>query len=225
MRRPSIDIRRRDFLRSCCLLTPGALMARPSWSASLLPQFMILHADQNLLPVDYHLIPHYREHAPLDAVLAKTAAGNDPFVGEKYQDQIEAVLAKWTLGLKQSSGKLQAFEGNLASAFLASPVPAAEVHCLRSGPGIEIFRSQFSALPTTGKEQFIRDFKTLLNPLSEILTAEFLVTGIEVNGEPSAPPRAPQAIKTRVRFDLVGSGPDFFREQRVGYWDLDWELA
>ncbi|MGB8536244.1 MAG: FG-GAP-like repeat-containing protein [Acidobacteriaceae bacterium] len=200
-------------------------MTRPLWSSTLLPQFMIRNADENLLPPDYRLIPHYKVHAPLDAALAKTSAGNDPFVAEKYQDQIEAVLAKWTLGLKQSSGKLQAIEDNLASAFLASPVPAAEVHCLRSGPGIEIFRSQFSASPTTGKEQFIRDFETLLSPLSEILTAEFLVTGIEVNGEPSAPPRAPQTIKTRVRFDLVGSGPDFFREQRVGYWDLDWELA
>jgi len=26
-----------------------------------------------------------------------------------------------------------------------------------------------------------------------------------------------------VRYDLVGSGSDFFRESTRGYWDLDWE--
>jgi tetratricopeptide (TPR) repeat protein len=225
MRYPSIDIRRRDFLRSCCLLTPGALMARPLWSASLLPQFMIRDADENLLPVDYRLIPHYKVQAPLDAVLAKTAAGNDPFVSEKYQDQIEAVLARWTFGLKQSSSRLQAMEGALSPAFLASPVPAAEVHRLRSGPGIEIFRSEFFTSPSTGKKEFIRDLAAMIGPWSEILTAEFLVTEIEVDGDTSPIPSAPRTIKTRVRYDLVGSGSDFFREQRVGYWNLDWQVA
>jgi len=27
-----------------------------------------------------------------------------------------------------------------------------------------------------------------------------------------------------VRYELVGSGQDCYREQRVGYWDLEWEV-
>ncbi|MBI1750792.1 MAG: VCBS repeat-containing protein, partial [Acidobacteria bacterium] len=30
-------------------------------------------------------------------------------------------------------------------------------------------------------------------------------------------------LHTRVRYELVGTGRDFYREQRVGYWDLAWD--
>ena len=39
--------------------------------------------------------------------------------------------------------------------------------------------------------------------------------------------RSPQLsgqLQTRVRYELVGAGQNFYREQRVGYWDLAWEM-
>ena len=33
----------------------------------------------------------------------------------------------------------------------------------------------------------------------------------------------PSRLRTRVRYELVGLGKDFYREQRVGYWELEWE--
>ena len=225
MTRPSIDLRRRNFLLRCRQVAPATLIPSILWRATLLPQFTMRNGDADSLSADYRVTPHYRAHTPLDSVLAKTAAGNDAFLGEKYQAQIEAVLAKWTFSLKQSSGRLQALEDSLSPAFLASPVRPSDVRCLRSGPGIEIFRSQFSDSPATGREQFIRDLTTLISPLSEVLTAEFQVTGIEVNAETSPISRGPSTIKTEVRYDLVGEGLGFFREQRVGYWVLDWETT
>ena len=32
-----------------------------------------------------------------------------------------------------------------------------------------------------------------------------------------------QQLSTRVRYELIGTGRGFYREQRVGYWDLEWE--
>jgi tetratricopeptide (TPR) repeat protein len=220
-----IDMDRRDFFLRCCQVAPAALVPRSLWRATLLPQFMARNNDGELSSPDYRLTPHYRAHAQLDSVLPKIPTGNDIFVSEKYVDQIEAVLAKWTLSFKQSSGRLQALEDSLAPAFLASPVRPSDVRCLRSGPGIEIFRSQFPDSPQIKKDQFLRDFATLISPLSEVLTAEFQVTDIELNAGTSPAFHPLTTIKTEVRYDLVGSSADFFREQRVGYWDLEWEMA
>jgi tetratricopeptide (TPR) repeat protein len=226
MTRQAIDFSRRNFFLRCCQVAPATLIPRSIWRAALLPRLIVRNeSDADLLSADYRLTPHYRAQAPLDSVLPKTQAGHDDFISEKYADQIEAILAKWTVSLKRSSGKLQALEDTLAPTFLASPVRPADVCCLRSGPGIEIFRSQFSNAPLMGREQFIRDFTTLIGPLSEVLTAEFQVTDIEVNSEASPIFHAPTTIRTEVRYDLVGSGSDFFREERVGYWDLEWETT
>src|SRR5213082_888390 len=35
----------------------------------------------------------------------------------------------------------------------------------------------------------------------------------------------PGVLKTRVRYDMVGSAADFYREQRVGEWDLEWSAS
>jgi hypothetical protein len=36
---------------------------------------------------------------------------------------------------------------------------------------------------------------------------------------------APGRLETRVRYELVGAGPGFHREQRVGEWSLEWEAG
>ena len=52
---------------------------------------------------------------------------------------------------------------------------------------------------------------------SKIQTAEFQVTGIDA--QPGG------ALRTRVRYELVGTGQGFHREQRVGWWNLEWEAV
>src|SRR5258708_39235533 len=103
------------------------------WKATFLPRFMARNGNAELLPADYRLTPNYREHAPLDSVLPKTQAGNDAFVSEKYEEHIEAVLAKWTRRLKHSSGKFLDLYESLAPTFLASPLRPKNVHCICTG--------------------------------------------------------------------------------------------
>ena len=115
---------------------------------------------------EFHLHPHYRTEAPLDAVLAKIDAGLDDFATEKVHDRIAPILAGWSADLRRDPPRFQSVEP------------------LRSG----------------------------LGDLSKILTADFEITSIDAGAE----------VRTRVRYELVGSGPGFYREQRIGYWDLAW---
>ncbi|MBZ5571934.1 MAG: FG-GAP-like repeat-containing protein, partial [Acidobacteriia bacterium] len=66
-----------------------------------------------------------------------------------------------------------------------------------------------------GRDGFLRELRSALRFFSQVVTAEFQVTTIDAT--------RPRNLRTRVRYDLVGSGEDFHREQRIGYWDLEWE--
>ncbi|MGA8234582.1 MAG: tetratricopeptide repeat protein [Candidatus Acidiferrales bacterium] len=63
-----------------------------------------------------------------------------------------------------------------------------------------------------------------MGSFSKMVTAEFQVTSIRTGSSPASSPGLPTSLKTRVRFELVGTGTDFHREQRVGNWGLDWEM-
>jgi tetratricopeptide (TPR) repeat protein len=62
-----------------------------------------------------------------------------------------------------------------------------------------------------------------MSVFSQMLTAEFQVTSIEARA--ASPTQLPASLRTHVRYELVGTGPGFFREQRVGYWDLEWAAS
>jgi len=164
-----------------------------------------------LVDAGFRLHPHYRAQTALDATLLKTKAGLDDFVTEKYHDQIAAILAQWRGNLVDS------VEGVLAPSFLgASPLPA-EFRIVRPGPALEVRRVTFSQQPTLGREAFIRELRSSLSTFATIQAADIQVTGIDV--QPGG------ALRTRVRYELVGGGRGFHREQRVGFWDLEWEAA
>jgi tetratricopeptide (TPR) repeat protein len=54
-----------------------------------------------------------------------------------------------------------------------------------------------------------------ISGLSKILTSEFQVTRIDLS----------PTLRTQVRYEIVGSGEGFYREQRIGSWDLEWETT
>ena len=151
--------------------------------------------------------PHYRAATPLDAVLPKIRAGSDEFAGEKEHDRIAAILAEWRAGL------LPAVERSLAPDFRGvSPRPV-ESRIVRAGPALEVRRVTFAAQASLGPEEFLRELREALGSYSKILTAEFQVTRLDL---------APGGARTRVRYELVGTGAGFHREQRAGFWELEW---
>ncbi len=160
--------------------------------------------NASLLDAGFHLHPHYRAQTALDATLLKAKAGLDDFITEKYHDQIAAILAEWRAKLLASPMGLQGIEQALAPG-LSNTTPPAQSRIVRPGPALEVRRIA-SGSPLGS-----------LSAFSTIHTAEFQITRIDA--QPGG------GLSTRVRYELVGSGPGFHREQRVGWWDLEWEPA
>ncbi|MBV8053581.1 MAG: VCBS repeat-containing protein [Acidobacteriaceae bacterium] len=147
-------------------------------------------------------------------MLLKAQAGHDAFITEKYADQIAAILAQWSAGLLQSPHNVAAIESSLAPDFSGVGLRAADSKLLRSGI-IEVRRNKFSN-DLLMRDAFLRELKTAMNAFSGLRTAELQITQIE-------PPDHQGNLKTRVRYEFVGSSEQFYRQHRVGYWHLEWK--
>ncbi len=171
----------------------------------------------------FHLHPHYRTERPLDATLLKVQAGLDDFTTEKYADQIAAILAGWSETLLQSPRELQEVAKSLASDFSGASLLPVESRAVRSDSMLEIHQNTFSGEVALTCDAFIRELRSYSNVFSSIVSAEFQITGIDVRPDTAArPAQLPSRIETSVRYELVGTGTDFYREQRVGVWELTW---
>jgi len=216
-----VDRRRRDFLIQFCQGASAALIPAGLRGSGFPALYDFNSSNADLSSSEFHLHPHYRMPRSVDALLLKMRAGLDDFVTEKYADQIAAILAQWSTGLLQSPQDVEAIEKVLASNFSGGALRPVESRVLRSGV-IEVYRNTFKAEAALGRDAFLREFRSVLGSFSKLLTAEFQVTSIHADTT-SATTLSPIQLQTRIRFELVGTGRDCYREQRVGYWQLDWE--
>ncbi len=217
-----VDLCRRNFLIRCCQGASAALFT-PRLRGLSFPASGSGDSPNALPGTAFHLHPHYRAQMPLDALLLKTKAGLDSFITEKYADQIAAILANWTSSLLQSPQHLAAIEKTLAQEFSGVSLSPSESRLIRPGPAFDIRQNKFAETPTLSRDAFAKQFASSLNSFSKILTAEFQVTSIDAGLQPPPNSEPPTHLRTRVRYDIVGSGKDFHREQRTGSWDLEWE--
>ena len=219
-----VDLRRRDFLIRCCqgastALIPAGLRGLGWPSVSDFDS-----SDADLSSREFHLHPHYRTPRPLDALLLKTQAGLDDFVTEKYADQIAAILSQWSSRLLQSPQDVIWIEKVLHPNFSGSSPRPAESRVVRPGPPIEVHHNTFQLETVLGRDAFLQELRSVLSGFSKILTAEFQVTSIDAGSMVSAA-LSPGQLQTRIRYELVAIGHGFYREQRVGYWQVGWERS
>ncbi|MGE5204937.1 MAG: FG-GAP-like repeat-containing protein [Chlamydiota bacterium] len=170
----------------------------------------------------FHLHPHYRTPDPLSATLLQTQAGHDAFAIEKYHDQIAAVLAQWSSTLRKNSQDVDAISRALAADFTGTSLRPSESRVVRATPPLEIRQIKFAVQAAIGHDVFLQELRSALRPFSSIVTAEFQVTGMSAQ---AAAQGAPGRLQTRIRYELAGWGRDFYREQRVGHWELEWEAV
>lgn len=216
-----VDLRRRDFLIQFCQGASAALIPAGLRGVGL-PFYSFDSPEASLSNSEFHLHPHYRMPRSLDALLLKTQAGLDDFVTEKYADEIAAGLVQWSSGLLQNPQDLKAFERVLAANFLgASPRPV-ESRVVRPVP-VEVRQHTFKRETTLGRDTFLQELQSAMSGFSKILTAEFQVTSIDAGSMTGA--LSPGQLQTRIRYELVATGRDFYREQRVGYWQIGWERS
>jgi len=171
---------------------------------------------------DFRLHPHYPAERPLDATLLKINPDLDDFVTEKYHDRIAEILAEWSSSLLRSPQKIGAIEKSLAADFSGSSLQPVESRLVRSDATLEVHQNKFAPQTTLGRDSFLKEWQSSMSVFSTVFSAEFQVTRIEASSESQA--KLP-VVRTRVHHQLVGTGSGYFREQRVGYWDLEWEAA
>ena len=172
---------------------------------------------------EFHLHTHYRTPAPLDALLLKTQAGLDEFVTEKYAEEVATILGQWSLNLLQAPQDVSGAEKVLLPNFNGSSLRPAESRVVRPGPPIEVRRNTFNRESAIPKDAFLHELRSTLSSFSRILTAEFQVTSIDAGPALASAPA--NQLHTRIRYELVATGRDFYREQRVGYWQMAWERS
>ncbi len=157
-------------------------------------------------------------------MLRKVPAGFDEFVTEKYQDQVAAVLDKWSSQLLHSTQDTSALEKAMPAHFSGPSPKASHWKSVRAGTTLMVWQGEFSNGPVLGREEFLADLRALLNSFSKIIVAEFQVISIHAPSPSSPSLEQSRLLETTVRFELVGAGAEFHREQRVGNWEITWEL-
>ena len=219
-RQPSVDLRRRNFLKRCC---QGATLVSATLRSRAFPQAFRFDSQGALFAAgELHLHPHYRSQRPLDATLLKVKAGLDAFVTEKYADWIDAVLKEWSSNLLQSPRDLTSFEKFLTQDFSGTSPQHFEERLVRPGGALQAYRRNFAPQPTLEKTAFLTELRAALSAFQNFLTADFQVTSIDGGPSRSSSSDAASRLQTRIRYELVGTGPGFYREQRAGEWDLEW---
>jgi tetratricopeptide (TPR) repeat protein/peroxiredoxin len=219
-----VDICRRDFLIRCCYGTSAALIPAGLRGLGWPSLCGFDSANTDLSGSEFHLHPHYRMPRPLDALLLKTQAGLDDFVTEKYADEIGAILARWSSGLLHSPQDVIAIEEHLLPNFSGASLRPAESRVVRPGLAIEVRHNTFQPEPAVTRGPFLLELRSALARFSRILTAEFQVTSIDAGSMPASA-ASPALLQTRIRYEFVATGHGFYREQRVGYWQIAWERS
>jgi len=217
---------RREFLTWSCRWASAGLVVR-SWPglahSSARDQSAAPTASHPLAYSDDRLTPHYRQPASIDEVIKKVEPGLDVFVTEKYADEIEAILGKWTLALCHDTNEAARFEsvaGALSIDLQASSLIPNVHQPLRPIPGLSVWRNRLPTKLNLDQKTFRAELRQFLGIFSKFAVAEFKVTASSAAGESDKP----GALQTRIRYDFVGSGTDFYRGERVGEWDLEWQL-
>ena len=183
----------------------------------------------NLRPEDaaganFQLHPHYRMQRPLDATLLKVNPELDDFISEKYAARLERTLAQWSAALLNSPQDTRAIEQTLAKNFAGPSLRSSESKLVRSSSGLQVWKNKFEVLPSVDKAAFLPALRGALQIFSKILTAEFQIVSVDWSGIQNGQPVF-RSLQTSVRYEIVGTGRDFHREQRVGNWDLTWQVS
>lgn len=130
---------------------------------------------------------------PRSFAFAQTAHELAPDLEQHYQ-RIAAILAQWSAALLASPSGIPHLAGS-------GPESAKQI---RAG-ALEIWRVNWAEPPSLVK--YFAEF-------SKLLTAQLEVSRLEMNSG---------RIDTRVEYEFVGTGKDFYREQRSGFWRIQWE--
>ncbi len=158
-------------------------------------------------------------------MLKKVQAEYDRFPSEIQHDRIAAILQEWSAEMRESPQKTGALERVMGNDFAATS-PTGTLHARGKEDGVlRMWEGKFVEGPLLGREAFLSSWRSSIGAFSRLRTVEFQVTGIRSDARAAGSPNEPAAVHTRVRYEFVGEGNGFHREQWIGNLDLDWEVG
>ena len=158
-------------------------------------------------------------------MLKKARAEYDTFPAEIYQDQIAKVLQECSAELRVSPEKTATLERVMSANFVATS-PAPSLQARRKDDGIlQAWQAKFPEGPLIGREAFVAEWRAAVRVFSKLLTVEFQITGIHADTELPVFSDKSVGVHTRVRYEFVGEGQGFHREQWIGSVELDWAIG
>ncbi len=212
---------RREFLQysqAAALVFLPSELGWPRFGSRLFPQ-------ESPLPPEFHVHPVYKTPRAIEAVLKKARAEFDTFPTEIYHDQIARILHAWSAELRTSPQKTEQLERAMSGDFVANS-PAAALQARRKDDGfLQVWDVKFPEGPLIRREAFVAEWRSAVRGFSKLLTVEFQITGVRANANSLAPPDKNVGVHTRVRYEFVGEGKGFHREQWVGNLELDWAIG
>ena len=181
----------------------GALLASPQNSAVLHPPKCTSAAKTVYPPL-------------LERFIQKLDPASDDFPSEVYAAEISNTLARWTDSLRQSPRETSAISSDLSEDLAACSWQPSRVDPLRSSGALKIERRFFQGAPSRGQQDFLKSWSKYLSTFAKLDVVELEIFGVRITSD------SPLRIETDLRCDLVGSGIDGSREQRVGSWVIAW---
>ncbi len=212
---------RRDFLVRFCQGVGATFVPSRLWNSAL---FAAQTTTQGASSASqFHLQVPYRSDRPLDATLLKVQPGSDRFVSEIYAETIDAILNEWSIAMRQSPRDTRVLAKALAANFAGTPLRPVDSRTLRSSAALELKQNRFSDGRSLTGAEFLREWESAFEAYSKIEISELQITGIEFRSSQTS--SDPLRVQARVRYELVGTGTGFHREQRIGNWEMSWESS
>ena len=211
-------VSRRDFLSQFSALVGATFLPAGLWNPNIGLCASSSGRDFDNRSPQFQVHPHYRNERPLDQILLKVRPELDRFPEEVYADQIGRILGQWSANLIRSPRKIDWLEKDLAPDFLGVSLQASDSRLVRSSLGIDVRKNRFADELTLNRAAFVSAFQPLFQAFSNVEVAEFQITQIHASNGTAG-------VETQVRYEVVGAGTGFYREQSVGNWHLIWRLA
>ncbi len=164
---------------------------------------------------DGRLSPKYPTRSPLEDVLRLVQPGLDEYVTERYAAEIETVLRQWSYWLSISNH--EALRASLTPSLKATSLATGRESRVRADGGIEVTRREFLQDLMEGRERFIGDLKSWLEPGFTVERADFEITSIRETS------KTPLTVQMEIRYDVLTSSRAMHRKQRIGSWTTEWQ--
>ena len=153
----------------------------------------------------------------LEPFLKQLEPGGDGFPLERQAQELDARLRELSEALR--GGASAGVPGGLLDpGFRGTRLRQAEA-AAPSQAALDVQRA--TDLPrdlTLDARAFGAELRRLIDDVAHVDVAEFLITAIESDG----PADPPSALRTTVRYDIVGAGANAYRVEHVGEWEMGW---